>query len=86
MLSLIVLMNGCEYQLPDASAEKDNPILHTLKKGLLHIFKNVQSEYPDKHIQVVWDEDCHNLHYFCDSLSRDQIAASLKKHNGGLTL
>ncbi len=84
MLTLEIILNGEHYDLPNPCLEKEKPILKTLEKGIKHIFQQVEIDFPEHDIQVIWDEDHKRLFYSCDTLAHNIIAESLHKHNIGM--
>jgi hypothetical protein len=84
MIKMNVVIGKDKYALSNLAKEqlKEVPNLGLIQKGLTHIFKPVEKEFPDHDIEVLWNDDEKKLDYSSDTLEPAVIGDMLKRHHG----
>lgn len=84
MIKMNVLIGNDKYALSDLAKEhiKQVPNLGLIQKGLTHIFKPVEKQFPDHDIYVSWDDNEKKLDYSSDTIEPSVIGETLKRHHG----
>jgi hypothetical protein len=84
MININVIVDGVKYFPSDLKNPRLQPLhnIQLIKKGLTHIFKPIQKEFPDHDISVSWNEDEKSLSHSSDSLDPSIIDDALIKYHG----
>jgi hypothetical protein len=84
MVSIQVIVNGVNYIPSDLENQRFQPTeaIQLLNKGLTHIFKPIQMEFPNDDISVSWNEDEKSLSHSSVSLDPSIIDEALIKYHG----
>jgi hypothetical protein len=84
MIKMNVVIGKDQYTLSNLAKEqlKLVPNLGLIQKGLSHIFKPIEKEFPDHCIEVLWNDDEKKLDYSSDTLDPTVIGDTLKRHHG----